>query len=762
MYMLDDYVAADDDYQVRENAVKVISPPREVGFLVRWRTLAAMAKLSAAMGQAQSWEGGWTAPKQMADPVTPEATESFGNRGNLKDLKNTAMGGIMGLHQSNPDEGFMRAAMATSEFPKYFPHTTSHRIGGTHLRGYLPMSPTSARAFSRSDQVGCTDDYLQYRYQTLKKALAETQFRAGNDPYRFMELVRAEELSNFLNRADNSSISREELSKLGEALAALLNAGRGARTDYTAPLRHSEAQVPAALADSIGMTQQVMRDVVAYAFRCRATTFLMARPNDGYREKRPVSAYAGWNEAAGGAAGVSPDSQRPRVSFEGVSAEPAEDPKKEASPEPGDAEQETLEQPRVSKSASLALDDAVAIVASAGAIFVAGRGGLKRFDLPDLQLMASEPYAGTADPPGYADLAAGPGFIVCVDLDGCVFRYDATTCELQAKRAYQPSVMEHSQRIVACQLEKSSKPIIGLEGGVGGASRLAASRDGVVTSYAAGTLSLAGRCRLQEGPANAALGIRAVFLSAYQRLYCAVLSSVYVLATPAMYQLARLRGGPRVPVFGSVSAVVESNAGDVAFVADVGGPSIHVWSTKSWQWLARVELSLALAVAILAMKFAKTLEEKLLQEWRPQYVNYKMLKKALKLEEAQAIPAFCNLLEAEIKKVQDFMMVQQDSLWQVLCGVDVDISNPLRNALVSVDGCESMVESIQHIQSYVALNHTAVRKIIKKFDKRFHVHFQEVIPMPVMSNLVVNAGDIGTWLLKPAEQCLRLVRTFSA
>ena len=36
--------------------------------------------------------------------------------------------------------------------------------------------------------------------------------------------------------------------------------------------------------------------------------------------------------------------------------------------------QETLEQPRVSKSASLALDDAVAIVASAGAIFVAGRG----------------------------------------------------------------------------------------------------------------------------------------------------------------------------------------------------------------------------------------------------------------------------------------------------------------------------------------------------------------------------------------------------
>lgn len=43
--------------------------------------------------------------------------------------------------------------------------------------------------------------------------------------------------------------------------------------------------------------------------------------------------------------------------------------------------QETLEQPRVSKSASLALDDAVAIVASAGAIFVAGRGKSEIFCL---------------------------------------------------------------------------------------------------------------------------------------------------------------------------------------------------------------------------------------------------------------------------------------------------------------------------------------------------------------------------------------------
>lgn len=76
-----------------------------------------------------------------------------------------------------------------------------------------------------------------------------------------MELVRAEELSNFLNRSDNSMLSREEVSKLGEALAATLNAGRGARTDYTAPLRRSEEAVPLSLSDSLAMTQQAMRDV---------------------------------------------------------------------------------------------------------------------------------------------------------------------------------------------------------------------------------------------------------------------------------------------------------------------------------------------------------------------------------------------------------------------------------------------------------------------------------------------------------------------
>eukprot|EP00437_Effrenium_voratum_P068897 CAMPEP_0181492762 /NCGR_PEP_ID=MMETSP1110-20121109/50862_1 /TAXON_ID=174948 /ORGANISM="Symbiodinium sp., Strain CCMP421" /LENGTH=197 /DNA_ID=CAMNT_0023620031 /DNA_START=1 /DNA_END=591 /DNA_ORIENTATION=- len=197
----------------------------------------------------------------MKDPVTPEAKESFGKMSNVKDLKNTAMGGVMGLHKNRPDEGFMRAAMAASE---------SHRIGGSHPPGYLPMTPVQASSYSRSDKEPCTTKLLEMRYDTLKRLMNEAQFIASQDPYRFMELVRAEELSSFLNRSDNSVVSREEVSQLGEALAATLNAGRGARTDYTAPLRHSEEKVPIDVSDAIGMVQQAMRDVVTYAWRCRA------------------------------------------------------------------------------------------------------------------------------------------------------------------------------------------------------------------------------------------------------------------------------------------------------------------------------------------------------------------------------------------------------------------------------------------------------------------------------------------------------------
>lgn len=97
-------------------------------------TLTHCGFLAACRVQAGSWEGGRKDPKQMADPVSPAAA-SFGHLGH--NLRHTAMGGHMGLQKSQPDEGFMRALLASREFPQYFPRTGSHRMGGTHAPGRL-------------------------------------------------------------------------------------------------------------------------------------------------------------------------------------------------------------------------------------------------------------------------------------------------------------------------------------------------------------------------------------------------------------------------------------------------------------------------------------------------------------------------------------------------------------------------------------------------------------------------------------------------
>eukprot|EP00439_Symbiodinium_sp_Y106_P045102 s6025_g5.t1 len=150
------------------------------------------------------------------------------------------------------------------------------------------------------------------------------------------------------------------------------------------------------------------------------------------------------------------------------------------------------------------------------------------------------------------------------------------------------------------------------------------------------------------------------------------------------------------------------------------------------------------------------LQEKLREEWQQQYVDYKMLKKVLKLEQETAASSCsghgqcsdrngsaCLLRPPGIgtdEAVHAFMQQQQDDIWKVVCdGVDIIPTNARQNALVSVNMAETIVDSIQNFKSYVELNRTAVRKIIKKFDKRFHVRFHEVISIPDSPNLMIDA-----------------------
>lgn len=236
-----------------------------------------------------------------------------------------------------------------------------------------------------------------------------------------------------------------------------------------------------------------------------------------------------------------------------------------------------------------------AISADGAKLYVAGQGGLALFEVPSLELLALSPYSGRARSPGYADVALGAFGVFCLDLDGTIFEHDGETLDILAKRTYQPTVMEMSQRIVGGQLRRSSEAITGLEGGFGGAKRIAVGgdrvyvggRDGVVTCCR-GNLDVSSRSRLTDS--TQALGIRVVYLAPSTRLYCGVQSTLHVLSTPHLHSLAKLRGGPGVPVFGNVCSAVESQDGRLAFSGDQRGPSIHIWDTACWHWLSRVEL----------------------------------------------------------------------------------------------------------------------------------------------------------------------------
>eukprot|EP00929_Paragymnodinium_shiwhaense_P061998 TRINITY_DN30956_c0_g1_i4.p1 TRINITY_DN30956_c0_g1~~TRINITY_DN30956_c0_g1_i4.p1 ORF type:complete len:653 (-),score=80.61 TRINITY_DN30956_c0_g1_i4:49-2007(-) len=246
------------------------------------------------------------------------------------------------------------------------------------------------------------------------------------------------------------------------------------------------------------------------------------------------------------------------------------------------------------------LRDAHSLAASpdSDSVYVISPRGLMRFDAKTLALLAAVQYRGSALSPGYADVAVGENSVVCVDLEGTLFEHDPETLELRGERAYQPSVVDSTQRIVGGKLKKCSAPIAGLEGGFGGVARVAVGadavyiggRDGVVTAYAAGSLNVIARCKLIESAQP--LGVQMVYLAGSGRLYCGALSTLCVL-TKGLHMTAKLCGGPRVPVFGSFSCVVESNDGSKAIAADVGGPAIHIWATDTWRWLSRVELAAA-------------------------------------------------------------------------------------------------------------------------------------------------------------------------
>lgn len=205
----------------------------------------------------------------------------------------------------------------------------------------------------------------------------------------------------------------------------------------------------------------------------------------------------------------------------------------------------------------------LAVSPDGSSVYVAGSAGLARFDAT-LRLLS---YYSCRT--GYCDVAVGEA-VVCTDAHGTLFAHDLASCELLMRRPFE-------------SVQESAAPRAALA--ICGQTVLLGC-DGVLTAYSWPGLRLLARARLADSPQ---LGVGFVHASP-RRVYASVTSTLFVL-TPGLQPVTRLRGGPRVPIFGNFSCATESRSGRMLFAGDVGGPSVHVWGTSNWQWLARVEIA---------------------------------------------------------------------------------------------------------------------------------------------------------------------------
>ncbi|KAI7993951.1 SPX domain-containing membrane protein [Camellia lanceoleosa] len=140
------------------------------------------------------------------------------------------------------------------------------------------------------------------------------------------------------------------------------------------------------------------------------------------------------------------------------------------------------------------------------------------------------------------------------------------------------------------------------------------------------------------------------------------------------------------------------------------------------------------------VNFGKKLKERQIQEWQGYYINYKLMKKKVKqyahqiqigsIERRHVLKDFSRMLDNQIEKIVLFLLQQQgllasrivklgeqqDSLQQQ---PDISKISELREAYRAVG------RDLLKLLVFVEMNAIGLRKILKKFDKRFGYRFTD-------------------------------------
>ncbi|XP_065864872.1 SPX domain-containing membrane protein At4g11810-like [Euphorbia lathyris] len=138
--------------------------------------------------------------------------------------------------------------------------------------------------------------------------------------------------------------------------------------------------------------------------------------------------------------------------------------------------------------------------------------------------------------------------------------------------------------------------------------------------------------------------------------------------------------------------------------------------------------------------FGKKLKENQIEEWKEYYLNYKLLKKKLNEYKRQievgaenqhyVLRDFSGMLDTQIEKIVCFLIQQQGRLASRLLklGEQHDVlSQQLDGFRISElrEAYKVVGRDVLDLLFFVDINATGLRKILKKFDKRFGSRFTD-------------------------------------
>ncbi|KAK8549732.1 hypothetical protein V6N13_073511 [Hibiscus sabdariffa] len=138
--------------------------------------------------------------------------------------------------------------------------------------------------------------------------------------------------------------------------------------------------------------------------------------------------------------------------------------------------------------------------------------------------------------------------------------------------------------------------------------------------------------------------------------------------------------------------------------------------------------------------FGKRLKERQIQEWQGYYINYKLMKKKVKqyahqievgtIDRPKVLKNFSRMLDNQIEKIVLFLLEQQGLLASKLTklGEQQDALEE-RPQISKITELREVYRGVGHdllkLLFFVEMNAIGLRKILKKFDKRFRYRFTD-------------------------------------